>query len=494
MTARKPLGMGSSSAWTQLSGPLLTIGVITAHMLAYRVGIDIPNPPALLVLALVFTAYIGGLIPGLISAALAWLYIDFFFSIPGQPLHHSSENLNRIIVWGITLPATALLVGSLKHHAESTFQRQDLLEQFFKFAPDAILITDREGHIRHANNKTEIIFGFHPTELLGQHVRMLIPERLIDQYEQQRSKYMDESQPPPAGSNLSLVGLHKDGREFPIDVTRGLLQTRDGPLVLSVVRDITERAIAEEDIRQLNLNLEQRVRERTVQLETANSELEAFSYSVSHDLRAPLRAIDGFTQALVEEYSSQLDNQAMDYLNRVRAATKHMGQLIDSMLTLAHVTRAEMLHETVDLSALATDALLHLQKNEPQRDVDWRVEPRLVARGDTQLLRSVMINLLGNAWKFSGNTEKTLIEFGAITNADGSKNFFVRDNGVGFDMTYSDKLFGTFRRLHIASEFPGIGVGLATVQRIIHRHGGQIRGVGVPGQGATFYFSLPPPN
>ena len=491
MTASTPKGMSFESRWAKIGGPLLTLGVIAAHMQAYHVGIDIPNPPALLVLTLVFAAYIGGLIPGMISAALAWGYIYFFFSIPGQPFHHTDENIKRIVVWAITLPATALLVGSLKHHAERTFRRQDLLEQFFKFAPDAILIADYAGRIKHANNKTENIFGYHPAELLGQPVEMLMPERFVPQFEQQRSKYMDESQPRPVGSNLGLVGKRKDGSEFPADVTLGLLQTRDGPLVLSVVRDITERKKAEYDIQQLNINLEHRVRERTAQLESANRELEAFSYSVSHDLRAPLRAIDGFSQAIVEEYSSQLDDQAKEYLDRVRAATQHMGQLIDSMLTLAHVTRTEMLHETIDLSTLALDVLSDLQKTDPERKVDWRIQPGLAARGDSQLLRVALVNLLGNAWKFTGKMEKSQIEFGAVKNADGTNEFFVRDNGVGFDMTYSDKLFGTFRRLHPAPEFPGVGVGLATVQRIIHRHSGQIRGVGMPGQGATFYFSLP---
>lgn len=483
--------MDLSSTWALISGPLLTLGVIVAHMQAYRFGLDIPNPPALLVLALVFTAYIGGLIPGLISAALAWGYIYFFFSIPGQPFQHTDENLKRVIVWGITLPATALLVGSLKHYAERTFQRQDLLEQFFKFAPDAILITDRAGHIKHVNNQTKYIFGYRPAELLGQHVEMLMPERFAALYEQQRSEYMDEVQPNSAGSNLSLIGRRKDGSEFPADITLGLLETRDGPLILSLIRDITERKKAEDDIRRLNLSLEQRVRERTVQLESANRELEAFSYSVSHDLRAPLRAIRGFSQAIIEECSGQLNAQAKDYLNQVSTATDHMGQLIDSMLTLAHVTRTGMKHETVNLSALASDILLELQKNEPERKVDWRVEQGLAVQGDSQLLRVALINLLGNAWKFTGKMEKPQIEFGAINNTDGANGFFVRDNGVGFDMAYSDKLFGAFRRLHTESEFPGVGVGLATVQRIIRRHGGQIHGVGAPGQGATFYFTLP---
>jgi signal transduction histidine kinase len=237
--------------------------------------------------------------------------------------------------------------------------------------------------------------------------------------------------------------------------------------------------------------LNDEITHKATQIEAANKELEAFSYSVSHDLRAPLRAIDGFSQALLEDYADRLDDQARDHLNRVRAATQRMGHLIDDMLTLSRVTRAEMRRGTVDLSALAADVLAELQKSEPGRKVDWRIESGLVAEGDARQLRVALVNLLGNAWKFTGKTAAARIEFGAMRNADHIMEFFVRDNGVGFDMAYADKLFGAFQRLHLASEFPGTGIGLATVQRIVHRHGGQVRGVGMPGQGATFYFTLP---
>ena len=242
--------------------------------------------------------------------------------------------------------------------------------------------------------------------------------------------------------------------------------------------------------RRINADLERRVRERTAELEASNQELEAFSYSVSHDLRAPLRSIDGFSQAVIEDYAAKLDDRGKNYLDRVRAATQRMGLLIDDMLALSRVTRVEMRHETVDLSALAAIVLTELQKSEPDRKVNLLIEPGLTGVGDERLLRMALVNLLGNAWKFTSLTPQPQIEFGA-THAGSTTEFFVRDNGTGFDMAYADKLFGAFQRLHNAAEFPGTGVGLAIVKRIIHRHGGQVRGVGVPDQGATFYFTLP---
>ncbi len=252
----------------------------------------------------------------------------------------------------------------------------------------------------------------------------------------------------------------------------------------------SEAVRAREEIHRLNADLERKVIERTAELAAANQELEAFSYSVSHDLRAPLRSIDGFSQAVLEDCADQLGDQGRGHLNRVRAATQHMGHLIDDLLKLARVTRAEMKREAVDLSALAGGVLADLQTSAPERKMDWQVEPNLVASGDAPLLRVVLDNLLGNAWKFTGKQTHARIEFGALEQATGGQAYFVRDNGVGFDMTYAGKLFGAFQRLHSVSEFPGTGIGLATVQRIVRRHGGRVWAEGAAGKGATFYFSL----
>ncbi|MGO9593504.1 MAG: sensor histidine kinase [Steroidobacteraceae bacterium] len=248
---------------------------------------------------------------------------------------------------------------------------------------------------------------------------------------------------------------------------------------------VTDRKRVEDDLRALN----ESERRHAAQLEVVNKELEAFSYSVSHDLRAPLRSIDGFSSALMEDYADKLDEQANTHLRRIRAATGHMAQLIDDLLKLALVTRSEMHAEAVDLSALANDILAECRQGEPLREVECVVQEHVVGHGDPHLLRSVLENLLGNAWKFTSKKQQAKIEF-AMADQDGQPVYFVRDNGAGFDMTYAEKLFGAFQRLHAAADFPGIGVGLATVQRIIRRHGGRVSAQGAEGRGATFSFTL----
>ena len=234
---------------------------------------------------------------------------------------------------------------------------------------------------------------------------------------------------------------------------------------------------------------EEALAERSAALEAANKELEAFSYSVSHDLRAPLRSIDGFSQALLEDYVEKLDGQGKDYLTRIRAASQRMGQLIDDLLNLSKVTRAEIRREAVNLSELAKDLARELKQSDPQRQVDFAIQEGLEVKGDPRLLRVALENLFSNAWKFTSKHPRARIEFG-VAQRDGKPTYFVRDDGAGFDMAYQGKLFGAFQRLHKATEFYGTGVGLATVQRIIRRHGGEIWAEAEVEKGATFYFTL----
>jgi len=258
---------------------------------------------------------------------------------------------------------------------------------------------------------------------------------------------------------------------------------------LGTAQDITEQEEARAEIQRLNSGLEQRVQQRTAELTTSNRELESFAYSISHDLRTPLRGIDGFGHLLAEEYGDRLDDQGRGYLERVRSAAQRMGSLIDDILELARVTRQEMRHTEVDLSRMATEIFEELSRTAPGSDIACSLTPGCLAEGDPQLLRLLMQNLLENAWKFSGNVASPKIEFGCDL-VDGKPSYYVRDNGVGFDMQYAGRLFTPFQRLHKPGEFEGSGIGLATVARIVSRHGGRIRAESKPGQGTTVRFTL----
>jgi light-regulated signal transduction histidine kinase (bacteriophytochrome) len=284
------------------------------------------------------------------------------------------------------------------------------------------------------------------------------------------------------------IEIHQPDRVVPLEVWASPVRDHAGRVVLAVAAfsDITERRRAQADIDRLNADLSVRV----AQLQVLNRELEAFSYSVSHDLRAPLRSIDGFSKVLLEDYAPQLDATAQDSLRRIRAATQRMGELIDGMLTLARVSRAELKREVVDLSAFARAIVDQLRRAEPDRQVDVVVADGLVAEGDGRLLRAVLENLLGNAWKFSRHRPHARIEVGVQSDGDGGRAYYVRDDGAGFDMAYVEKLFGVFQRLHGMTEFEGTGIGLATVQRIVHRHSGRVWAEGALDRGATFYFTL----
>ena len=351
-----------------------------------------------------------------------------------------------------------------------------------------IFMLDTEGRIASWNLGAERIKGYRAEEIIGQHFSRFYTEEDVAAGKPARELVVAVAEGRYAEEGWRV---RKDGTLFWASIVITALRDETGRLrgFAKVTRDMTERREVEEQLRRLNEELEQRVAERTAQLEAANKELEAFSYSVSHDLRAPLRGIDGFSQALLEDYGDKLDEQGLDYLRRVRAATQRMSRLIDDLLNLSRITRGELRREAVDLSGLAGSVAEQLRQAEPERLVEFRFAEGVTAQGDPRLLRIALENLLGNAWKFTARTADAVIEFGA-TREGVEDVYFVRDNGAGFDMAYAGKLFGAFQRLHDVREFEGTGIGLATVQRIVRRHGGRVWAEGEPGRGATFYFTL----
>ncbi len=354
-------------------------------------------------------------------------------------------------------------------------------------APVGIGLADADGRVLEANARMLQIFGLTLEEfraleegVVGEQNTYKIVSPLFNGAED--VIYLESWQRRQDGARRQLAWWCR------------VLKEDDGTVTgaLSTARDITEQRAAEEALQRLNEELEERVAHRTSELEISNRELESFAYSISHDLRAPLRAINGYSAALLEDNQDRLDEASQEHLCRLRRASMRMGQLIDVLLRLARVTRDEIVARPVDLSSLAHRIASDLQAEAPGRRVTFSIAPDLHSLGDPRLLRLALYNLLHNAWKFTSMREQAAIEFGGSRN-EGKTVFRVHDNGVGFDMDYAGKLFGPFQRLHRADEFPGTGVGLATVQRVVERHGGRVWVEAVPDQGVTVYFTLPTP-
>jgi PAS domain S-box-containing protein len=353
---------------------------------------------------------------------------------------------------------------------------------------DAIIGADQNSVLTFWNRAAERTFGWKAEEVLGHPGPEILRSEPLNTDQQTVLKTLAEQD----RWNGESILFRRDGTQVVMEASTIALRDARGLLTgyVSVFRDITERKKAEEEVRRFNEELEERVAKRTVELEAANKELEAFSYSVSHDLRTPLRGVDGYSRALLQDYGELLPPEGHDFLEHIRSSAQRMSAIIDDLLNLARVTRVPIKSVPVDLSQLAQGIAAELQRSQPERRVKFMITPNVRTRGDSGLLQDVLENLLNNAWKFTANREQAEIEFGSKLE-NGEVLFFVRDNGAGFDMAYAGKLFGAFQRLHAMTEFSGTGIGLATVQRIISRHGGRIWAEGAVDQGATFYFTFP---
>jgi PAS domain S-box-containing protein len=359
-------------------------------------------------------------------------------------------------------------------------------------AMDAIVSVDRDQRVVIFNRGAERMFGYGAGQIVGEPIDRLLPERFrVVHREHVLAFGKSEVKTRSMSGDAPLLALRADGTEFPIEASISKVGSGPETVYTAIIRDVTEQRRSAEEIRRFASTLEVRVAERTSQLEAANRELEAFSYSVSHDLRAPLRSMDGFALAVIEDYGHDLPAEGLHFLNRIRQGARRLGTLVDDLLALSRLGRQSLVRSDVDMERLVRDCLAELNLPAIAPGATIVVQPMARADADAALIRQVWINLLANAVKFSRGSERPQVEVGSVEQG-GHPVWYVRDNGVGFDMKYAAKLFGVFQRLHLQHEFEGTGVGLAIVDRIVQRHGGAAWADSRPGEGATFYFTLAP--
>lgn len=355
--------------------------------------------------------------------------------------------------------------------ASGLFQGNATVRTLLESLVGGIVIVNNSGTILLINENTAKTFGYSRKEIVGKSLSVLIPERYREVHSSHVAHFFEKPKIRFMGIGMDLSGLRSDGTEFPVEIGLSFIDTIGGRFAIAFINDIT-----------LRKNAEQITKDR-------NQELEAFVYSVSHDLRNPLRTIAGFSEILLEDYSEKLDFTGRDFLSRIYGSTKKMDQLIDDLLNLSRISRQEMKKSEVDLSKIASNIFLELRQTQPDREVDILITPEIKTNTDSRLMEVALTNLLGNAWKFTSKTDHPKIEFGSFKQ-DSETIFFVKDNGAGFNPQYSEKLFRPFQRLHTEEQFKGTGIGLAIVQRVITRHGGRIWAESEENKGACFFFTL----
>ncbi|HTK38545.1 MAG TPA: ATP-binding protein [Pyrinomonadaceae bacterium] len=473
---RYSLALGSFLATVGLALLLLYFGI--------KISLTI-----LIIATLFITAWYGGRGPGLLLAVLVQIA-----SIILNPIPEDSSYLRASFGYFSNLVLIAfivLVIDGLHRVVRRLGDQRKLLQVTLASIGDAVIATDLDGSISFMNSTAEMLTGWTTEESLRhrfEHIFRITNEVGHEPIENPVTRILRDG--PIVGGTGDTFLVARSGCETPVDYSGApIIDEKDKVIgVVIVFRDVTERKRAEDNIRHLNETLELRVAQRTAEIEAANKELEAFSYSVSHDLRAPLRAMDGFSRIFLEDYADKLDDEGKEIIGVICDSAKTMGQLIDDLLAFSRLGRKPLETSVVDMSALAREACPRSDSSADGADIEIGDLP--IARGDSALLRQVFVNLISNAVKYSKTKDKITINVGGYRE-NGENVYYVRDRGVGFDMEYSNKLFGVFQRLHSADEFEGTGVGLAIVHRVIAKHGGRVWAEGEVGKGATFYFALP---
>ena len=460
-------------------------------MLRYRLG-DALGDRQLLILfmfPIIFSALLGGFGPGFVATAVTVLGVDYLMISPKGSLRISDSidwlNLGFLTANGV---AVSVLSEVLRRSLSKVEMNLRLLDTVISGTPDAVFVKDVQSRYLMANAAAGGFVGKDRNELVGRDDTSFFQEATAHAMMAQDRAIMASGRTQTLEEQLTTL----DGRALVFLVTKGPVFDGAGQVVglFGISREITDRKMAENEVRRLNASLERRVAERTAELKAANLELEELAYALTHNLRAPLRAIGSFARLLVDEHGGKLDGEAKVCLEQIVQANSAIGKLLDGILALLRCTRGKLHPEPVDVSVLANRRLAELASAEPQRQIRREVEDGLVVTGDRKMLEMVIRHLLDNAWKFTRNQKEALIRVFS-SEVDGRPGICVSDNGVGFDMAHIGRLFQPFQRLHRQDEFPGIGIGLAAVRRIICHHGGEIRAVAAPNAGATFCFTLP---